>query len=639
MVKKRTIQQKLEDESKGVLLTLFKDWIVNALNKDFGFDFEVRLTSPIDEKSQEVSEISFYVQNKSSIKSKDEKAVEDLSVDDWALYLGQRIPVLIVKYDASNKKFYWEIAQDYLWDVIEKEDPDWRRQKTKRIALTKEISQLNEIKNAIIISQKRITRHHSLNLGIGEGIKISGQDLSELTRIKEKSLDEYKALSLRESYYARKKGDRETSFKSLMDVYNSPKNDETKIRAIIGIIFELNIADLAQNKQIVTLANEAIRLSEDLKIQYLKDYVTVLRNQAILFIIIKKVSEVQLGLKVQQLQGEQLFSFFYNQELVKLNEFHQRIIHEINDCLLSLLSDKQVYYFLASLPILIDISTVQIMQFAVFDRRIIEEEKEGRRRFVEQCEYALANVSEIDLKKMLLRSLANYYYWTLENEKAVRYMSKAIELGEIDRDKSFVEGNSGLFEQMKSKPNPYEAPGVKPVEEMTVKEYQDITKELVKAQGIILENKDDVTNAISIALRDMNPEAYFRHCENLHISYLNTSVVGASIGLPSMGTKFVWCRYCKSSIAGLDLEGTFNSFKQQNCQSCKFQKPRSRNWVCYVRWVKEQESDPEFRTVLTNFRKNWFGKYRVRMWVQFLGGSQVRILPAAPSTLDYLVGF
>ena len=172
MSKKRKIQQKAEDESKGAFMTLFKDWIVNTLDKDFGFDFEVRLTVPIDEKTQEVSEISFYAQNKSSIYSEKNKAIEDLAVSDWVLYLGQRIPVLITKYDIPNKKFYWEIAQDYLWDVIEKKDPNWRSKKTKRIILDKTISDLNEIKRAILASQKRITRYHSLNLSIGEGLKI-----------------------------------------------------------------------------------------------------------------------------------------------------------------------------------------------------------------------------------------------------------------------------------------------------------------------------------------------------------------------------------------------------------------------------------------------------------------------------------
>jgi hypothetical protein len=185
MVKKRTIQQKSEDESKGVLLTLLKEWIVNPLENDFGFDFEVRLTNPTVGEMQEVSEISFYIQNKSSIKSHKEKAIEQLDTDDWELFLGQRIPVLIVKYDIPNQEFYWEIAQDYLWDTIEKEDPNWRRQKSKSVKLTKKIKDLNEIKDAVLTSQARITRYHLLSLGIGEGIKIDRKDLSTLEKFRE----------------------------------------------------------------------------------------------------------------------------------------------------------------------------------------------------------------------------------------------------------------------------------------------------------------------------------------------------------------------------------------------------------------------------------------------------------------------
>jgi hypothetical protein len=605
MVKKRKIQQKSEAESKGVFLTLFKDWIVNPLDNDFGFDFDVRLTSPIDKKTQEVSEISFYVQNKSSINTEIDKAVEDLSIDDWILYLGQRIPVLIVKYDISKKLFYWEIAQDYLWDVIEKEDPNWRRQKTKRIILTKIINDLDEIKRAILASQARITRHHSLNLGIGEGIKVDEEDLYELTRTREKLLDEYKALSLKESYFKSKAGEKEKSFELLMEVYNSPKNDENKIRAIIGIIYELNIADFEQNKQIVTLADEAIKHSEDLKIQYLKDYVIILRNQAILFIIIKKMVEIQIGLKVQRTMGEPLFSFFYNQEFVKLNEFHQKIINEINSSLKNLLLTKDIYYYLASLPILIDIATFQVMHFALFNPKIIEEEKNSRKELIGQCDFVLSRISDIELRKMLFRSLSNYYYWIKENETAIKYMTEAIKLGVEDKDISFVESNSKILEEMKTKSDPYEVPGHIDVNKITTSEYQELTRNLLQAQGIDLESKDETTSAIIMALEDMNPQEYFKHCSRLHIKYLNISPLGMSIGLPSMGSKFIWCHHSKTSISGFNLKLIFNSFVEDNCKDCKYIDKRDADWESKVEWVKEQEKDAEFVKVVENLKKNW----------------------------------
>lgn len=605
MVKKRKIQQVSEDDSKGTFIKLFKDWIVNPLkDNDFGFDFDVRLTSQIDGKTQEVSETSFYVQNKSSINSKEEKAIEDLSIDDWELYLGQRIPVLIVKYDIPKNIFYWEIAQEYVWDKIEKEDPNWKRQKTKRIILTKKIDDLEEIKKAVLNAQNRITRYHSLNLGVGEGIKITDDDLSELTKTKDKSLNEYKALSLREGYIEKKKGNTDNSLRLFTEVYNSPKNDEAKIRAIIGIIFEFNIVKIEENKKIVDLANEAIKLSEDLKIIYLKDYINILKNQAILFTIIHKMSEIQMGLKVQEVQKENLFSFFYNQELIKLNKFHSKVVDEINNSLKNLLSTKNIYYYLASLPILIDIATSQTMLFAAFNQKIIDEEIEGRKRLIEQCEFVLEKIPDPDLKKMIFRSLANYYYWTKNNEKAIKYMKSAIELGKQDNDNFFVEGNSKLLKQMSEKPNPYAIPKQKRIDEMTSSEYQEITKKLLQTQGINLENDDKLTSSIKIALDDMNPVNYFKHCKNLHIKYLSTSPVGVSIGLPSMGGKFIWCKHCKNSLSGFNLNALFKSFIETNCKNCKHISKRDGEWKCLVEWVKKQEQDEEFVKVIENLKDN-----------------------------------
>lgn len=603
MVKKRKIQQISEAESKGMLLTTFKDWIVNPLGNDFGFDFEVRLTAPLDEKTQQVSVISFYVQNKSSINSKNEKAVEDLAIDDWILFLGQRIPVLITKFDIAKKEFYWEIAQDYLWDTIEKKDENWRRQKYKRITLTKKIQDLDKLKDSIIASQKRITRYHSLSLGIGEGIIINEVELSQLSKIRKKNLDEYKSLSLIEAYFERRMGNRQESIKSLMDVYHSPNADETKVRAIIGIIFELNIINLDENDQIISFANEAIDLCEKLNIGHLKYYIIILRNQAILYRIIKNMVQIQFSLKIQEAQGEQTFSFFYTQEFIKLYDILHKITREINDSLVNLISDKKIYYFIAALPTLLDIFAIQTSQFAVFNKEVICEEKKLRMKFVQQCEFVLENIAKIDLKKFLCRSLANYHYYILENEKAIKFMSKTIDLGKKDHDELFVKDNSKLLKKMKNKPNPYQFHKKKKIDDMTVDEYQKLTKNLLKAQGIKIEGDDDLTQSISMAIRDMNPKEYFRHCKHLHISYLNQSVLGASIGLPSMGTKLVWCKYCKTSIGGFNLKGVFDNFKKDNCQSCEHHKSRGKNWICNVKWVREQAESPEFKKVSENFKK------------------------------------
>lgn len=592
-MKKRKIQQISEDESKGVLQKLLKDWILNPLENDFGFDFDVRLTNPVDSKTQEVSEIAFFIQNKSSITSHKEKAIEQLSMDDWVLYLGSKAPVLIKKYDIPNQEFYWEIAQDYLWDVIEKEDPNWKRQKSKAIRLTKKIKDLDEIKKAILISQKRITRYHSLSLGLGEGIKIDRKDLSALEKYRERALDEFKILSLQQCYYQNKAGNKEESIKILRDVYNSPKNDEAKIMAIIGLIFELDITNLVANQQALNLAEEAIQLSERLKNNYLKACSIIIKDRAILFLITKKMTEIQLGLKIQEVVQEQLFTVHYFQELFKLDQMRKDTIKEVNDCLLTLISHKYVHYFLFCLSLLLDSITTQVMVFSVFNKGVIEQEVNSRQQFIEQIEDDLANIRDIDLRKGLLRSLANYYYWTLRQEKAVSLLSEALDLARKDADIEFIKGNDKLLEAIKSKADPYEAAADdhKEIDDLSVEEYQEFTRSLLIHQGINLDAKDSLSSTIGMALRDINPKEYLEFCENLRAGYVSTSVVGKSLGLPSMGLKIVWCKHCKSSIEGFDLKGSFEIFKRENCEQCGFLKGRSKDWKCNVKIVKEQQKE------------------------------------------------
>jgi hypothetical protein len=140
---------------------------------------------------------------------------------------------------------------------------------------------------------------------------------------------------------------------------------------------------------------------------------------------------------------------------------------------------------------------------------------------------------------------------------------------------------------------------------MTSEEYQDKTEELLKAQGVDMKREDDISSAIKIALSDINPESKFRHCENIRIAYLGTSPLGASIGLPSMGSKLVWCKYCKGCSSGFSLDLIFESFIEENCKGCKHLTPRPGDWVCTVKFVMDQEKDAEFHKIVENVRKHF----------------------------------
>jgi len=141
-------------------MELLSDWIVNPLENDFGFDFEVRITEGTNRDTQKVTKISFYIQNKSTIHPQEDHTSVDLKIEDLELYLTQLIPVLLVKYDITNNIFYWEIIQTYIWDILNNENPNWKRQKYKRIRLRKKLGDLSILKKELINAQKRIIRYN-----------------------------------------------------------------------------------------------------------------------------------------------------------------------------------------------------------------------------------------------------------------------------------------------------------------------------------------------------------------------------------------------------------------------------------------------------------------------------------------------
>jgi len=471
--------------------------------------------------------------------------------------------------------------------------------------IRKKIDNLDEVKDAIIDSQSRITRHHSLNLSLCEGISFNKDDLSNLSSIKNKYSDEIAAITLKESDLIYKSGDTKKSAQLLKEIYDSPKNDEIKIHAIISIIYSLNLSKPIDNHKILTLTDEAIKISQDLKIQYLQDYLTIIRGRANIYTYIRNISQILMGLKVQDVQKEYSFSHLYNNQFKELNKHLHKIINQINESMQSLLQSKDIYYYLVSLPLLVDTVAIQIWPLAKFDQEIIIKEKEGRKVFIDQCEFVLDNISDIEIQKILFKSLSGYYYQIKESRKAIKYMEKAITYANLDNDVLSVEKCNEILKIMKSNPNPYEISNFKKVSEMTTPEFQNLNSQLLNSQGINLDTNDDNTILVKIGLDDSNPEKYFKHCKKLHLRYVSTSSLGKSIGLNSLGSKFIWCKYCKNPHLGINLELIFNNFKEENCINCIYHEKRDYDWICMVKWVEEQENDAEFLKILAKYKNNF----------------------------------
>lgn len=485
MTKKRSKNQKLEELSRSKLRALLSDWIVNDLPNDFGFDFEVRLCSSMDFGIQEVSESSFYIQVKASIS--DEKFY-DLDVDDWILFVSQKLPVVLIKYCERTDIFYWEIVQTYVWDVLEKSNPDWRKKKKRRIKLKNKLEDLELFRKYILDAQKRIVRHSVLSLDLGEGI-----DERERETHKQRFMSEYKDMSFVDASSCYQEGNRSKAITTLETIYKLPYEDKYKLEAIINWIFQVNPVNPEFNKKIIEISDEGIELSRSMGVFNFEHILIILKNQAKLVQIIIKISQLMCVKKIQSTvdediflalssneltklnqsqreivniiksslgellnnNGEDVFSLYSSDELIKLKQSYQQIVNEINNSQGELLKNNYPDDYIRGLSVMIEIVTFQTQRFVPINLDVIKEEVSGGFSLILQCDYIVENIKDFDLRQQMYAKLSKYYYWICEKDKAIDYISKALEIVKEKGNISLIEEYTSILKQITEKPDPY----------------------------------------------------------------------------------------------------------------------------------------------------------------------------------------
>lgn len=599
MSKTRTEQQKEGEDAKLELQKVLNRFCnVNALTPDFGFDLNAHLMKEVGSGKDAMSDQSFYVQSKSVIDSEDGQIYEDLTISEWEQFGSQKIPVVVFKYDKKNNEFYWEIAQDYVSDVLNRDDPNWRRQTQKRLNFSKKLDNPELFKQTIIEAQKRIIRKGYLGLGALEGLNVEGDDLSELKAHKEHELLGAKAKSLALFSQLSKQGKDDEARKELQDAYSTPGEDVGRVKVIIAWVGDYNFAIHEENLKARKLAEEGIALASKLKLVDSENYLKIQKCEAELLELNHQIARLYISKDIAKATGGDYLSYLYDEEQAKLWSEQKRITEQINNAMKELLVNKHIYTYNAALLMVLRAVAFQIGYLAIHNKKIIEEET-TRAPLISQCEFILQHLSDLDMKKLLSKELANYYYQTLQTTKAFEYIDKAIAYAKEDKDAAAVAGYTQIRDIIKARPDPYAHPISKPIDEMSIEEYKEMTRKLIEMQ-----NPEMPPHLLDAAVTDMDPRECFRYCSNLRIKYLANNMVAQMTGAASLGNKILWCKYAGGAIEGLDLPGNLEVFKQIKCKDCKYRNPRTSDWSCDVAWVKEQERDPEFVEFMKKYREN-----------------------------------
>lgn len=235
MGKEKRSNHRLEQEARGQTQTVFADWVVNSLEEDYAFDFEIRPTERWT-GSQRVTPAPCYAQLKASGRFDDEATVWwDLDTD----YLQEdclraSVPVVLIVYERRSESLHWCVLQRHCWDVLDDERPKWREQSTVRITIERDPLErtLEKLRNAISNTQRRLSmREHiatSRRLAFDQSPAPQFATTEQVRTYKTNRLNEAVALAERDQI--------DTAREKFMQLYQLPEDDESTIKAIAHLL-------------------------------------------------------------------------------------------------------------------------------------------------------------------------------------------------------------------------------------------------------------------------------------------------------------------------------------------------------------------------------------------------------------------
>lgn len=407
MAKERSINQKFSQISQGKLMAILSDWIVNPLTNDFGLDFDVRICTIFKGKKQEVTTTSFYVQLKSTADPCVSEPYHDLDIDDINLFANQGIPVVLIKYYEKCDQFQWVIIQPYVWDILEEEDPDWSNKSTKRIKLPNKLENLKELEKQVLDVQKRIARHQVSDLGIGEGI-----NPKELEKFRDRTLKEFKAISLDLASKKTKSGEFDKAKKLFEDVASSPEDDSYKLNAILNLIFQSDSSKIEEHPKILEHIRQGITLAGKISAPNYLHLLKIMKYRVQLVRIVSQLSRVLYAKKYDERDGEGTFALFHQLNAQALDSIHKSVIKSMGQSISELIKGHYRSELILALAIAIESITHQIQKLGFIDPEKMQAQEKNRAPFIQSFIDLLQTETDKDHLQNGYFDLFLYFYWS-----------------------------------------------------------------------------------------------------------------------------------------------------------------------------------------------------------------------------------
>jgi hypothetical protein len=626
---KRSSNQEVDEVGEGQLAVQLRPYAVEQYNNDYGIDFIVNLTDePDDEgddRSQSVLSDHFFIQLKSTTRFDPETDTvhEDMEVRHLEQYIDQPIPVLLAIYDDSTEEIYWRVIQEYIWDDLNTEKPNWRSQQTVRIKISRNqiITDYERLEQAVNRTQSRITRRQQQGLNIGEGIAFTPDDFVELREHAKHERLSYRGHTLLIAQQNLKKGDEEEARESIAEILDVGYDDEATVKALFIQYFLRNPQKGEEAVEMAEFAHKAAELASELDLEVDRRLATIFQHVAGLFVFAEKRREKLATDRIQSVDGFGAPEFDYarNKTFAELLQNELGAMAGISQELAFLLENEEYYAYAVALTEVIDyLAARRQLQLlgkldptadgVKFEGDSIDDEEFEEvdiHPLVEQAEQLADFVPEPETEANLRKGIGLYYYYNRNPDTAVEYISEARDVAADNGDTAFEAHLNDDIQRMNKVPNPYDSSQYPDEEEE--QDRQEMTETILKMQGISvdLENPPDPRESDSMtvmahrAVEDADAETYYKHCEHLHVGY-KPSPVGRMIGVGSFGMKHLWCQY-SGLMSGVSLTNAFERFKTEHCEGCEHHCPRPDDWELTEEYAQKHAEDPDFKEAVKTY--------------------------------------
>ncbi len=121
----------------------------------------------------------------------------------------------------------------------------------------------------------------------------------------------------------------------------------------------------------------------------------------------------------------------------------------------------------------------------------------------------------------------------------------------------------------------------------------DEEKRMIRAMalslGIDLYNgQDEIANIVRIGLCDLDPTRVLKTCKHLFLTLGSRGIPAMMLGLPTAGSKTLWCTLHNHGIGGMVLDRLHKSMVEKYCSTCADRDPLPENWTWNRDWQSKQ---------------------------------------------------